>query len=331
VVSAIDNTEDLNRFGIEFADEYPHAFDPNETSWNESWFWDWCDETGKAAGHFRIGLHPTQGRIWIWFHLFHAGEWIAIEEPYLPYGEMQFPRVAFQKNTLRFSYDIIDPLQTGRVRFEGVGRVVSGRRTGEILPCAVDLEVLAAGIPYCWGRRTLEKPEGCQDDFEYESARYEQPTNVQGKIRFGIDEIDFAGRGERDHSWGPRHGVYQLNFLAAHSSEQRLQCLAVPLGEGQFWSNGYLRRDTTQPIGEAKFELDYDHTSVSHPVSGRLEILVDDETRQAYGVESLTATCIDASHTCDPPDSPVIWRVMVRLRPEDGGETLLGWFDFMVF
>jgi len=331
VKHAIETKEDLHRFGIEFADECPHAFDPKEWTWNESWFWDWCDATGKVAGHFRIGLHPTQGRIWLWFHLFNDGEWIIIEEPYLPYAELQFPRFVFQKNRLRFSYDVIDPLKKGRVQFEGFGRVMTGQRTGRILPAAIDLAIDAAGIPYCWGRRKLEKPDACQDDFQYESARYEQPTDVQGKIHFGSEEIAFSGRGERDHSWGPRHGVYQLNFLAAHSSEQRLQCLAVPLGDDKFWSNGYMRHDTTEPIREARFQFTYDHTSLLHPVSGRLEVIAGNEKQSAYDVESLTATSIDASHTCEPPDSPAIWRVLVRLTPADGGEVMLGWFDYMVF
>ena len=31
---------ELTVFGIRPEDELPHPYDPNEESWNESWFWD---------------------------------------------------------------------------------------------------------------------------------------------------------------------------------------------------------------------------------------------------------------------------------------------------
>src|SRR5262245_17840851 len=76
--------EELTKFGIHFADEGPHPFDPAVEWWNESWFWDWFDAEGRVAGHCRIGLHPNQQRAWLWYYHYHDGEWIAVEETRLP-------------------------------------------------------------------------------------------------------------------------------------------------------------------------------------------------------------------------------------------------------
>jgi hypothetical protein len=76
--------EALTKFGIQLEDEGRHPFDPEVEWWNESWFWDWFDATGELAGHCRIGIHPNQGRAWLWLDLFRAGEWIALEEPRCP-------------------------------------------------------------------------------------------------------------------------------------------------------------------------------------------------------------------------------------------------------
>src|SRR5262245_908657 len=66
---------DWIRFGVAFADEGAHGFDPDVEWWNESWFWDWFDAKGERAGHVRIGLHPNQGRAFVWAFLLHGEEW----------------------------------------------------------------------------------------------------------------------------------------------------------------------------------------------------------------------------------------------------------------
>src|SRR5512139_122367 len=123
---------ELTHFGIRFEDEGLHPFDPKEEWWNESWFWDWFDDAGELAGHCRIGLHPVQKRAWAWLFLYHRGQWVALEETRLPLGDIQLPRVAYDKWGLSFAYDAIQPLRSGRFRFSGFGRVISGPRTGVI-------------------------------------------------------------------------------------------------------------------------------------------------------------------------------------------------------
>ena len=146
------STEELTRFGIELADEGIHPFDPEVEWWNESWFWDWFDADGRVAGHCRLGFHPNQKRAWLWLFLYREGEWVAIEETRLPLSEWQRPRLAYRGWGLEFTYDALEPLRRGRLRVSGFGRVVSGSRTGKVVPVSVDLEFRALGAAHTTGR-----------------------------------------------------------------------------------------------------------------------------------------------------------------------------------
>lgn len=323
--------QDLHEFGIFNKDDYPHSFDPSEEWWNESWFWDWINETADTAGHFRLGFFPGQKRVWIWLHLFHNGEWVVIEEPRLSFQDIQYPRVAYHSYALSFSHDVIEPLLKARLCFDGYGRVVSGERTGHVLHAGIDFEISAAGVPYCTGRSILENKKDSPVSIKYDSSRYEQPVKIKGKIIFGRETISFSGSGERDHSWGPRPGKFSLNFLAAGRNDLHLQCLAVPLGDGSYYNSGYVKQKKTVPVDNVVFDLDYDNTSVLKPVSGNVCILAGDGTRISGSMESLTGTIMDYSHTCEPPDVPMFRRVMVKITPDDGSHPLRGWFDYNVY
>src|SRR5881628_2966907 len=96
--------EEITKFGIRTEDEGLHPFDPRVEWWNESWFWDWFDDAGTTAGHCRIGLFPAQQRAWVWFFLYHRGEWVAVEEPRLPLGGLQLARLAYDGWGLGFAY-----------------------------------------------------------------------------------------------------------------------------------------------------------------------------------------------------------------------------------
>ena len=61
--------EALMQFGIRPHDEGAHRFDPEDELWNESLFYDWYTEDGSLAGHCRIGVLPTQKRIWFWLYV----------------------------------------------------------------------------------------------------------------------------------------------------------------------------------------------------------------------------------------------------------------------
>ncbi|MCI0574082.1 MAG: hypothetical protein L0Y66_25385, partial [Myxococcaceae bacterium] len=247
-------TDELTRFGVTLEDEGPHAFDPAVEWWNESWFWDWFDAAGTRAGHCRIGLHPNQGRAWIWFYSYADGEWIALEEPRLPLSALKLPELAYDGWGLRFSWEASHPLRLGRFRFEGFGRVLSGPRTGMILPLGADLDVRAAGPPHSPGRANAPG----HSSSSYPASRFEQPIEVSGRLRAGGEWQDFAGRGERDHSWGPRAWNLEWTFLAVSASDVRLQCAEARIPDVGRFPGGYLQRGETQTVREVTFDVSLD-------------------------------------------------------------------------
>ena len=74
---------DLELYGVRPEDEGLHPFDERDKSWNESVFFDWVEDE-RNAGHIRIGRMPGEGRVWVWLHVLHDGEWIVLEHPHLP-------------------------------------------------------------------------------------------------------------------------------------------------------------------------------------------------------------------------------------------------------
>jgi hypothetical protein len=326
----------LTRFGVDFADERPHAFDPAVEWWNESWFWDWFDADGRVAGHCRVGLHPNQQRAWVWYYQLCDGEWIAVEEPRLPITDLcrSAPGVpvaggavfAYQRFGLAFSWEPEAPLRAGRLRFSGFGRVLSGPRTGLILPVGADLRVDALGPAHSLGRARAPGHESER----YPASRFEQPIAVRGVLRADGVERDFAGRGERDHSWGPRHWNLEWTFLVLNGDDLRLQCAEARIPNLAPIHGGYLCREPgadTVTIAEARFDFAFRDEDLSRPVAGRFTARAEDGTALAFDVEPLAAAEIDITHTFVPPQRSVYRRALVRAAGAGRAEPLLGWVE----
>ncbi len=324
--------ETLTQFGIAFADEGPHAFDPAVEWWNESWFWDWFDADGRVAGHCRVGLHPNQQRAWIWYYHYADGEWIALEEPRLPIadvcradpGETSSERAvfAYQRWGLAFSWEPAAPLRSGRLRISGFGRVLSGPRTGLILPVRADLHVEAIGAAHSMGRARAPGHESER----FPASRFEQPIELRGALRVDGRERPFAGRGERDHSWGPRHWNLEWTFLVLNGETLRLQCAEARIPNVPPIRGGYLARETTVALTDASFEFSYRDDDLTRPMAGRFSANAEDGTRLAFDIEPLAAAEIDITHTFAPPERSVYRRALVRGRSAEG-PPLLGWVE----
>jgi hypothetical protein len=324
--------DELTRFGIGFADEGSHAVDPTVEWWNESWFWDWFDADGRVAGHCRVGLHPNQQRAWIWYYHFCDGEWIAVEEPRLPIADLcrAEPGVApagnavfaYQRWGLGFSWEPDAPLRRGRFRFSGFGRVLSGPRCGLILPVGADLCVEALGAAHSMGRARAPGHESER----FPASRFEQPIALRGTLRAGGVEQPFEGRGERDHSWGPRHWNLEWTFLVLNGDDLRLQCAEARIPNLPPIRGGYLAREHTVAIAEADFEFVYHDEDLTRPVAGSFSARAEDGTRLAFEIEPLAAAEIDITHTFAPPERSVYRRALVRGRRADA-QPLLGWVE----
>ena len=323
----MDPTTDVTQFGIRFEDDGIHPHDPAVEWWNESWFWDWFDDRAEVAGHCRLGFHPVQKRAWLWLFLYRHGEWIVFEEPRLPLAEWGLPRLAYESFGLRFSWDVIEPLRRGRLEIDGFGRVVSGPRMGLVLPVGVALDVTGVGPAHSLGRSTAPGHSATE---AYDACRFEQPITARGTLRCDDEVVEFSGRGERDHSWGPRLWNLEWIFLAVSNAEMRLQCADARVPNAGRFAVGYLHRDSTASVFDIDFDLRFDDHSIAVPLVGGFRVRAEDGTMVGGTIEVISAAEIDITHTFVPPERSIYRRALIRVHREEG-EPLLGWIEFNYF
>ncbi len=316
--------DELAAFGIRPEDELPHPYDPDDEAWNESWFWDFFDAAGELAGHCRIGMLPAQRRAWLWFFLYHDGEWVAVEEPRLPLSDFQLPRLAYRGWGLEVAWDPSEPLRSGLFHFEGFGRVLSGPRAGQMQAVGADLEVRALGAPHSTGRREIAG----HTSKAFDSCRFEQPVAFNGSLSIGDETLPFEGRGERDHSWGPRPYNMGWTFVVANGAGLRFQCTDVRIPGLDPIKVGYLHREKTESLGDVNFDFVYDESSPLAPVSGSFQFETEGGERSSFRLEVISGVEIDLTHSLVPPHRTTYRRALVRVLPDDGGEALLGWCEF---
>ena len=319
---------ELTKFGILPQDEGLHRHDPSAEWWNESWFWDWFDRSGDTAGHCRVGLHPVQKRAWIWLFLYRRGEWIALEEPRLPIDAFALPHLAYDGWGLTLRWDVAEPLRRGRLAVRGFGRVLSGPRAGSVLPLGADLDIRAVGAAHSLGRSSA--PGHAASD-TYDACRFEQPIEANGRLTFGEVTTEFSGRGERDHSWGPRAWNLEWTFVAVSNDDLRLQCVEARVPNAGRFAVGYLHRETTVSVFDVEFDLRFDDASPLRPLAGRLAARAEDGTSIGGSIEVISAAEIDITHTFVPPERSIYRRALVRVHRDGSEPPLLGWIEFNYF
>jgi hypothetical protein len=195
-----------------------------------------------------------------------------------------------------------------------------------ILPVGADLEIRALGPPHSQGRA---RAPGHSSE-RHPASRFEQPIAARGGLAFAGERHRFTGRGERDHSWGPRAWNLEWTFLVLNGEDVRLQCSeAFVPGAGRF-AGGYLQRGSTVSLAEVDFALRFDHDSVLAPFSGRFDARAEDQTRVGGELEVISAAEIDLTHTFVPPQRSVYRRAFLRAHRPDG-PPLLGWLEFNRF
>jgi len=318
--------EALGAFGIRPADEGLHPVDPDIATWNESIFYDWFDAEGCVAGHVRVGRLPNQDRCWFWLFLYQDGEWLAVEEPRLPLAAMSGDGFAYDGFGLRFVREVIDPLRTSRFRASGFGRIVQGSRAGTIVPFSFELEARSIGPAHSVGDRDIDGHTSA----EFESTRFEQPIRAICTQRIGDVERSIDGRGERDHSWGPRYWNMEWFFLVVSGEVRRFQGVHVRFDEDSSLSVGYLSESTTCHLEDVRFDLRYDD-SLANPWSGRVTVRAEDGREISGRLEAVATAEIDASHVFLPPQPSVYRRGLIRFHPDDGGAPALGWLEINRF
>ncbi len=174
------------------ADEARHTPGVEEL-WNESWYFDAISDDARTGVYVRIGLYPNLGVCWLTAYVCGpARKPVAVIDFAAPLpadGELTVDR-----ESLHAEHVCVEALERFRVRLDAVGEEHDDQaaplrgQSGAPVPVALDLEWQTLGIPYAYRVTT----------------RYEIPCRVSGSVRVGEETIELSGRGQRDHSWGPR-------------------------------------------------------------------------------------------------------------------------------
>ncbi len=318
--------ESLRQFGIKAEDEWTHPFSQDHDDWNESYFFDWYNQDGSAAGHCRIGWHPVQQRILFWLHLWNGSEWLAIEEGRLPAGAFDCDKpfaFAYDQWGLTFQYQSQSPLRQGQLSVAGFARVLTGDRQGQMLAVDVELDVTAMGPAYSRGGGMVEShsAEGFHTD------RYEQPIKASGHMTIDGEKSLLEVRGERDHSWGPRPWDMQWQFFVVNNEHFSLQATEVVIPEFPLIQMGYFHAldQDMEHLTTIKFDLDFDKDNPAKAVSGQFNLI--SENRILSGtIETIAGSEIDITHAFSPAKRTEYRRSLVRCTFADG-EQSIGWLE----
>ena len=199
------------------ADEYTHTPGTQE-NWNESRYIDFWDPAQRIGGWFRIGNRPNA----------QYAEMSACIN--LPDGRtaFMFNRPKITANTLKSgdqSWDVVTPWDVTKVSYHGEMMILDDAwaltdpkavyQTAPRVDAHIDLVVHAFGLGSVMGQDQdqidLIFLPG-QADFHYQHL-----IRTEGTVKIGDKTWNVAGRGGKDHSWGPRnwHAKIYLRWIIA--------------------------------------------------------------------------------------------------------------------
>jgi hypothetical protein len=303
------------------ADEALHRFDPDEWSWNESWYCSWIDLDGGPAGFFRVGVLPNQRRAMLWAFVHVDGEWLGTDESRLAYDDLDLTSgVAYDRWGLRFAYHPDPPLLGARFGFAGSLLARTGPRAGAFVP--VSVELACRSTTDCFGT-------GTGDDGRvsaYARSRFEQSLEASGTVVVdGVQRTVRAGA-HRDRSWGPREWRVAFTLGDLQSGQRQLYFVGAP---GHGLGGGYLRDRSggVRRLVAVDGSIDYDDDARTI-TPGRLGFQTPDGTR--VDVELAPASpsvAFDMAHTCQEPEQWLYWRSLVEARVTGWDRPCRGWLE----
>jgi hypothetical protein len=191
---------------METADELFHE-PGDENHWSESHYLDFVGE--DVTGHARIGFYPNRGTANVWAFLLdgEAVYWVAEES--IPLAKVHGLQVREDDWTYGMFPD--EPGEQWTVEWSGtVTRstapedVLAGR--GEPAEVDVEFTTTAKHDPFYYSDGATWPQEDPHD-------RYEVASRVEGAAVLDGEHREFAGHGERDHSWGPRQWAGRAEWL----------------------------------------------------------------------------------------------------------------------
>ena len=174
-------------------DEGLHPPGPEEL-WNESYYFDGVADDGSLGVYARVGRLPNRGECLYTACICGPGRAtiMLVATVSLPAADDSAQEIAIEG--LRATQRCEAPLERFRVTLEGTGEAfddpsaVLRGESREPVEIAFDLVFDTDGVPFAWRQAT----------------RYEIPCRVTGTVRVDGEEVDFAGPGQRDHSWRSR-------------------------------------------------------------------------------------------------------------------------------
>lgn len=197
------STDSLTVGRLDPEDDLMHPVS-DDSSHNESMFFNFFDSELEIGGFVRIGNRLNEGHAEMSFVLF------------LPNGDllMQWGRPNIDTNDVfdaaGMRFEVIDPGRTIHITFDGeAGRIADpyemvnpgqAMRTNPKVAVHLDLEMTEAG-PMIGDRAgdpdgAIIVMPGC--------GHYQQPNSLVGTLRVDDESWDLNMRGIRDHSWGKR-------------------------------------------------------------------------------------------------------------------------------
>lgn len=197
------------------ADEGVHT-PGDQINWNESRYVDFWDAERNVGGWFRIGARPNARYAEMSACVYLSGGRVAFA----------FDRAEIDANGLSAGgqrWEVVEPWATTRVAFAGEMSVFAdGWILNDPKRAFTESPKVAAEVELTCATERLGAAMG-QDQDQHRMIflpgqadfHYQHMAHVTGTIRLGDEHFEVAGRGGKDHSWGPRnwHAKIYLRWL----------------------------------------------------------------------------------------------------------------------
>ena len=292
--------------------EFAHPPGPEEW-WNESYYCNFFDSTGKWGGVTRVGLSPNKQL---------ADGLLCL---YFPDGAVGVVRT--QETLLAHSSEVragplvherLEPLKRWRIRYDGPiyhfkdPRMVGSTERTQLVDLprkevALDLTFEGLHEPYDFNAHMrkmpmhpfdlarsltpgqiryslLSLPTRLRQGLRMSRARhYEQAGALSGTLRVDNESVEFRGTGQRDHSWGVRDWKVPARwrwFVCQFEGNRGFNAVRVELF-GMTAVGGYLWGPRgLEPVSQWKLENTFDATGrggkdlrIICQVNGRTEVI----------------------------------------------------------
>jgi len=187
-------------------DDYTHELGP-EPNFNESMYFNFFDPEQSIGGFVRLGNRANEGQaeMTVCIYLEDGRVLFAFKRAEISHND------AFDAGGLKF--EVIEPSERLRTVYKGgvieldnpkalsdPGKAFKNSPRRRI---TLDLEHVACGPMYGESKNKHESERDAEKQFA--KAHYEQHMRVTGTIDLGDRQVEIAGYGLRDHSWGPRY------------------------------------------------------------------------------------------------------------------------------